>query len=139
MDLAKQMIEVVLKPEEKHEIFVPSTYYSPTCMTLVAVAQYIDLEKDIAPVKKRISDQEDQELELSELEQRIEQARKLLNKAKFSKVEGQLENVVWLLQDCNTIFDKVFELRRMVLQPDFFKILKVNENSSPLEIKRAYH
>jgi len=82
---------------------------------------------------------QDEEDAVNALEDKIECARKAFNKAKFKRVQGQLENAIWLLQDCNAVFDMVFQVRRAQLQPDFYKLLHVERGVTPGELKKAYY
>lgn len=95
--------------------------------------------QEIGPLKRELEEAHEVDAEINVLEAQIEQARKRLNRAKFFRSSGQLDNIVWLIQDCNLVFDEVFALRKAYLQPDFFKLLNVTQDATNAEIKKAYH
>ncbi|CAL6093933.1 Chaperone_protein DnaJ [Hexamita inflata] len=134
--LSKNLINTILGNQ-----IIPfnTTSKTPTLQALQAVTNYLLMEPAIDELAPSSTDQVELELKVEQLEYDIEANRKMLNRAKFYRQDTELQNIVWLLDDCNSLFDKIFLLRKRAMQPDFFKLLKVNPQSSTAEIKKSYY
>lgn len=71
---------------------------SLTLNALKSIAEYVQISwQEVGPLKRELEEAHEVDAEINELEARIEYARKRLNKAKFFRSGGQLDNIIWLI------------------------------------------